>query len=55
MFPVSIGAEIYFAERADTLMTNLAEARPTIMTAVPRLYEVVRDRMLKGLRRTSVV
>ncbi len=49
MFPVSIGAEIYFAERADTLMTNMAEARPTIMTAVPRLYEIVRDRMLKGI------
>ena len=51
MFPVSIGAEIYFAERADTLTTNLIEARPTIMTAVPRLYEIMRERMLKGLTR----
>ena len=40
MFPISIGAQIYFAERIDTLATNLIEARPTIMTAVPRLFEI---------------
>ncbi|MCB1488972.1 MAG: long-chain fatty acid--CoA ligase [Bauldia sp.] len=51
MFPVSIGAQIYFAERVDTLTTNLPEARPTIMTAVPRLYEVMRERILKGIAR----
>ncbi|MCB1494726.1 MAG: long-chain fatty acid--CoA ligase [Bauldia sp.] len=51
MFPVSIGAQIYFAERVDTLTTNLLEARPTIMTAVPRLYEVMRERILKGVTR----
>ena len=51
MFPVSIGAQIYFAERVDTLTTNLVEARPTIMTAVPRLYDVMRERMLKGVTR----
>ncbi len=51
MFPVSIGAEIYFAERIDTLTSNLPEARPTIMTAVPRLYEIMRERILHGVRR----
>ncbi|MGI9491898.1 MAG: AMP-binding protein, partial [Geminicoccaceae bacterium] len=35
--PISIGAEIYFAEGIETLSTNLAEAKPTIMTCVPRL------------------
>ena len=39
MFPISIGAEIYFAEGAETLAHNLVEVRPTMMTAVPRLYE----------------
>src|SRR3546814_9530849 len=39
-FPISIGAQIYYAESIDRLVDNLAETRPTIMTAVPRLYEV---------------
>ncbi len=52
-FPISIGAQIYYAEGVDALTTNLLEARPTIMTAVPRLYEVMRSRILKGVERTG--
>ncbi len=58
MFPISLGAEIYFAEGADTLATNLVEVRPTIMTAVPRLYETMHQRIRlaiereRGLKRT---
>jgi long-chain acyl-CoA synthetase len=51
MFPVSIGAQIYFAEGAETLGANLLEARPTIMTAVPRLYETMHQRILRGMER----
>jgi long-chain acyl-CoA synthetase len=51
MFPISIGAEIYFAEGADTLGANLLEARPTIMTAVPRLYETMHQRIQRGIQR----
>src|SRR5437879_6924356 len=53
MFPISIGAQIYFAEGADTLAANMLEARPTIMTAVPRLYETMHQRILRGLERQS--
>ncbi|MCB2106488.1 MAG: AMP-binding protein, partial [Rhodobacteraceae bacterium] len=52
-FPISMGAEIYYAERVETLPANLVEARPTIMTAVPRLYESMRLRILQGLKRQS--
>lgn len=55
MFPVSIGAEIYFSERVDSLTADLVVARPTIMTAVPRLYEVMRERILAGVRRQGGV
>jgi len=51
MFPISLGAEIYFAEGAETLAANMLEARPTIMTAVPRLYETLHQRILLGIER----
>jgi len=51
MFPISLGAEIYFAEGAETLAANLLEARPTIMTAVPRLYETMHQRLRRAMER----
>ena len=53
MFPISLGAQIYFAEGAETLAVNLTEARPTIMTAVPRLYEAFHQRILRAVARES--
>lgn len=41
MFPLSINAEIYYAESIDKLAANMEEVKPTIMTAVPRLYETM--------------
>jgi len=52
-FPLSIGAELWFAEGIDKLASNMAEARPTIMTAVPRLYETMRGRVLRSLESQS--
>ncbi len=50
-FPISIGAQIYYAESTERLPKNLVEVRPTIMTCVPRLYEVMRQRILSGVER----
>ncbi len=52
-FPMSIGAEIYYAESLDKLVANIAETRPTIMTAVPRLYEMIYGRITRGLESQS--
>jgi len=49
-FPISIGAQIYYSE-ADTLAANMLEARPTIMTAVPRLYETLHSRITRGVKK----
>jgi long-chain acyl-CoA synthetase len=51
MFPISLGAQIYFAEGAETLAANMLEARPTLMTAVPRLYETLHRRILLAVER----
>jgi len=54
-FPISIKAQIYYAESIETLANNLTEARPTIMVSVPRLYEVMHRRITLGLKRQSAV
>ena len=53
MFPTSIGAQIYYAEGIDKLAANLTEVRPTLMTSVPRLYEMMRLRILDGVQRAG--
>ncbi len=55
MFPLSIKAQIYYAEGLDRLAANMVEARPTIMTAVPRLYETMHGRILRGIRQKGGV
>ncbi|MCA8907119.1 MAG: long-chain fatty acid--CoA ligase [Rhodospirillaceae bacterium] len=46
-FPMSIGAQVYFARGVETVMGDVGEVRPTIMTAVPRLYQAIRERILR--------
>ena len=50
-FPISVAAQIYFAESIEQLAANFVEVRPTIMTAVPRLYETMHRRILAGIER----
>jgi long-chain acyl-CoA synthetase len=52
-FPIFIGAQIYFSEGIEHLSKNMAEAQPTIMTAVPRLYEMMHARITKGIKATG--
>jgi len=51
--PIMLGAQVYYAEGIDTLAANMVEAKPTIMTAVPRLYETMQGRILRGLERAK--
>ncbi|MGN6156192.1 MAG: AMP-dependent synthetase/ligase [Sphingomicrobium sp.] len=49
LFPIGLGAQIYYAESLEKLASNIEETRPTIMIVVPRLFEMLRARILKGL------
>ena len=44
-----MGAQIYYAEGLEKLATNIEETRPTIMVVVPRLFEVLRTRIMKQI------
>jgi len=45
--PIGMGAQIYYAEGLDKLAGNIEEVRPTVMVVVPRLFEVLRTRIIK--------
>ena len=47
--PIGLGARIFYAESLDKLGANIEEVRPTIMAVVPRLFELLRARLLKQL------
>ncbi len=48
-FPVALGAEIYYAESLEKLAANIEEVQPTIMVVVPRLFEMLRARIMKTI------
>ena len=49
------GTEIYFAEGLEKLTENAQDIKPHVMTAVPRLYEKIYDKIiLKGQELTGI-
>lgn len=49
--PIMVGAQIYYSEGLEKLVSNIEETRPTIMVVVPRLFEVIRARMIKSVEK----
>ncbi|MCI0753620.1 AMP-dependent synthetase/ligase [Teichococcus vastitatis] len=47
----SFGLEIVFSRGAERLAAEFTEIRPQVVTAVPRLFEVLRARILAGLEK----
>jgi long-chain acyl-CoA synthetase len=49
--PIGLGGQIYYAEGLEKLASNMEEVHPTIMVVVPRLFEVLRTRMVKAVEK----
>lgn len=49
-YALSVGAEVYYAKSIDTLSSQLIEVKPTIMTAVPLLFNRIYNRLMKGIK-----
>ena len=49
--PISVGAQIFYSEGLEKLASNIEETRPTIMVVVPRLFEVLRTRIMKQVQK----
>lgn len=48
--PIAMGAEIWFCESTDKLQQYLPEVKPTVATAVPRLYDLLYGRINAQLK-----
>src|SRR5438270_13071520 len=48
-FPIALAAQVYFAESLEKLAANIEEVQPTIMVVVPRLFEMLRARIIKSI------
>ena len=49
--PIGMGGQIYYSEGLEKLASNIEEVRPTIMVVVPRLFEVLRARIIKQIEK----
>lgn len=49
--PIALGAQIHYSEGLEKLASNIEEVRPTVMIVVPRLFEVLRTRIMKQVEK----
>ena len=50
-FPIGLAGQIYYSEGLEKLASNIEEVKPTIMVVVPRLFEVLRQRILNQVEK----
>jgi len=49
--PIGMGGCIHYAESLEKLAANIEEVRPTLMVVVPRLFELLRTRIMKQVEK----
>jgi long-chain acyl-CoA synthetase len=53
--PIGLGAQIHYAESLEKLAANIEEVRPTLMVVVPRLFELLRTRIIKQVEKQGTL
>ena len=48
--PIQTKSEVWYCESAEQIGANLQEVSPSLMTAVPRLYDVLHERIIRSIR-----
>ena len=50
---IAVGAKIFYAEKIEKLLDNISEAKPTIMTAVPRFYQNLYNKINMNMKQAK--
>ena len=50
---IVVGAKVFYAEKIEKLLDNISEAKPTIMTAVPRFYQNLYNKININMRKAT--
>jgi len=50
---IAVGAKVFYAEKIEKLLENISEAKPTIMTAVPRFYQNLYNKINLNLKKQT--
>ncbi len=50
---IAVGAKVFYAERIEKLLDNISEAKPTVMTAVPRFYQNLYNKINMNLKKQT--
>jgi len=50
---IAVGAKVFYAEKIEKLLENISEAKPTIMTAVPRFYQNLYNKINLNMKKQT--
>ena len=50
---IAVGAKVFYAEKIEKLLDNMSEAKPTIMTAVPRFYQNLYNKINMNMKKQT--
>jgi len=50
---IAVGAKVFYAEKIEKLLENITQAKPTIMTAVPRFYQNLFNKINMNMKKTT--